>query len=138
MTYAELYAMEKAKRGIVLPRAEGCPRNVSEASTVERAKRRYTPREGMLAKMDATIAKYRRWAAMYVQEGMSLSDIASVEGVTHQSIRRGLAKMNVPCRAKGWGHLVSMLKEQIAAKERENKMLRSRLAWARRHLAEAA
>ena len=123
MTAAELYAMEKAKHGVVIPRAEGCPRKRTVTVKVM---------EGRKTQRTRTEVRYRRWVQMYTEGEMTSPEIAAVEGVSHTSVWRALKQMGMPMRTKGWKHTVSKMTSRIEQLEKENRILRSRLIWARR------
>lgn len=138
MTVAELYRAEMSKRRWEIPKAQGCPRDTAMLRRVERDKRTRGRKDAMLSRMDKTIARYKKWVRMYEEEGLSLSEIALSEGVTHQSVRRGLAKLGVSCRAKGIGHLLTQLRDQVARLQKDNRILRARLRVRRSMHLEAA
>lgn len=127
MTPAELYAMEKAKHGVSLPRAEGCPRDERQLRKIATQKMTRRRRVAMLSRMDRTITRYKRWRAMYEEEGMSLADIATVERVTKQSVNRGLRKLGVKCRGKGWAHTMASLRSKVDELRQANAQLRAQL-----------
>ena len=116
-------AAERARRGIHLPKATGCPCTAPVQRVVEKAK---TVRSSE-ANRERTLARYRKWRAMYEEQRMSVTEIAAAEGVKAFTVSRGLGKLGVAMRPKGFGEIVARLK-------RENAALRGRLASYRHRL----
>jgi hypothetical protein len=114
-----------AKRNLSLPRATGCPRKPVEPLRVVIEP---TPEEKFADRKRQTRARYAKWRAMYEADRMTVTEIATLEGVKPQSVSRALKMLGVLMRPKGFGEIVARLK-------RENAALRGRLITYRHRLA---
>ena len=127
MTAPSLYQQEMARRGLSLPKATGCPRQKVEQRVIEKAK---TLRSSE-ANRERTLARYRKWREMYEGQRMSVTEIATAEGVKAFTVSRGLGKLGVLMRPKGFGEIVARLKRENAALRGRLLSLRSQLDKAR-------
>lgn len=127
MTPAELYATEKAKHGVILPRATGCPRRaIAYVPERPRTEQDVTKRE------NDRNARWAEWRKLYLVDGMGLTDIAKATGYSTEGVRRGLRKMGVTMRQQGGGRDMARLIAENKHLKRENMLLRNRLSGLRR------
>ena len=127
-----LYQMEMQRRGLALPKAQGCPRKpltmVVTVPKVEKAPK---------AKKVADRTHWQEYADLYLA-GLTLTEVARRYGVTFQAVQYALLKLNVPRRPRGDGHTHKRLLAELEEKRREIRMLRARLEGLRRKYKEAA
>ena len=133
MTAPSLYQQEMAKRGIVIPKATGCPRR-APVPFVLKPEREY--KRDKMGEQYRAIRNAELKAWYEASEDVSLAAVCALSIQTHGpmairtvgSLSALLRKMGVTMRPQGKHTLVAQLK-------RDNQMLRMRLAAARAKIA---
>lgn len=121
---ASLYAMEMAKRNVVIPKATGCPRSTSPHAPMKVGRKTDAVRAALRA-------RWPMWAQMYTAQGMTLKEVADTAGVHHQTIQYALKEMGIPRRNRGHFWLHQRALKEIEVLKSDNRMLRQRLAASR-------
>lgn len=120
-----VYQQEMAKRGLVLPKATGCPRGTVRLLPVTLSEA--IPKD----RTNLTRARWAEWRKLYEVDGLGLNQIAEQYRCSAEGVRSALKKMGVHLRKRGFG----TMKEVLALNThllRENHLLRAKLSGLRR------
>lgn len=123
-----LYQQEKARRGIELPRATGCPRNIPVPPIALSDRLPPQPRtERTQRAATARNARWDEWRKLYERDDLMLTEIAALTGYSYQAIQKALVKMGVKMRGRGGGEARSFLSRQNKVLRKENAVLKYRV-----------